>query len=44
VANRPGGAGAAREVIERILRVQGRWQNVVDAYLSEPSEVGSTPK
>jgi len=44
VVNRPGGAGAAREVIERILRVQGLWQNVVDAYLNEPSEVGSTTK
>jgi 3-deoxy-D-manno-octulosonate 8-phosphate phosphatase (KDO 8-P phosphatase) len=37
----PGGAGAARELVERILRVQGKWQAVVDAYVNEPSEVGS---
>ena len=38
----PGGAGAARELIERILKVQGLWQDVVDGYLNEPDEVGST--
>ena len=32
-----GGAGAARELVERILRVQGLWQGVVDGYLHEPS-------
>ena len=35
----PAGAGAARELIERILRVQGHWQAIVDGYLNEP---GST--
>jgi len=42
VVSSPGGAGAARELIERILKVQGLWQNVVDGYLNEPDEVGST--
>ena len=36
-----GGAGAARELVERVLRAQGRWQQVVDAYLHEPHETGS---
>ena len=39
-----GGAGAARELIERILRVQGLWQNVVDGYLNEPNEAGATQR
>lgn len=34
-----GGAGAARELIERILRIQGLWEGVVDSYLNEPSEL-----
>lgn len=34
----PGGSGAAREVIERILRVQGKWDAIVDAYLNEPAD------
>ena len=42
VVSSPGGAGAARELIERILKVQGLWQNVVDGYLNEPDEVSST--
>src|SRR5215212_72122 len=37
-----GGAGAARELVERILRVQGLWGGVVDAYLHEPNEAGAT--
>jgi 3-deoxy-D-manno-octulosonate 8-phosphate phosphatase (KDO 8-P phosphatase) len=40
----PGGGGAARELIERLLRVQGRWDGVVASYLDEPSEVGSAPR
>ena len=36
-----GGAGAARELVERILRVQGHWEGVIDSYLHEPSDVGS---
>ena len=36
-----GGAGAARELVERILRVQGHWEGVIDSYLNEPSAVGS---
>jgi 3-deoxy-D-manno-octulosonate 8-phosphate phosphatase (KDO 8-P phosphatase) len=34
------GAGAARELVERVLRVQGLWQGVIDSYLNEPSDVG----
>ena len=30
-----GGDGAVRELIELILRAQGRWAMVVDAYLAE---------
>jgi 3-deoxy-D-manno-octulosonate 8-phosphate phosphatase (KDO 8-P phosphatase) len=35
------GAGAARELVERILKVQGHWEGIVESYLNEPSEVGS---
>ena len=41
VTTAAGGAGAAREMVERILRVQGLWQGVVDSYLNEPSEAGA---
>lgn len=33
VATRPGGRGAVREVCELILRVQGRWDEVMARYL-----------
>ncbi len=36
-----GGAGAARELVERILRVQGLWESVVESYLHEPSDAGT---
>jgi 3-deoxy-D-manno-octulosonate 8-phosphate phosphatase (KDO 8-P phosphatase) len=36
-----GGAGAARELIERILRVQGHWNAVIESYANEPREIGS---
>ena len=29
--------GRRPRIVERILRVQGLWQNVVDAYLNEPN-------
>ena len=32
VTHCPGGRGAVREVIELILRVQGRWQSIVASY------------
>lgn len=41
VTGNAGGAGAARELVERILRVQGHWQDVVDAYLHEPADAGA---
>ncbi len=34
VAQLPGGAGAVREAIERILRSQRRWDDVVQSYLT----------
>jgi 3-deoxy-D-manno-octulosonate 8-phosphate phosphatase (KDO 8-P phosphatase) len=36
-----GGAGAARELAERVLKVLGHGPSFVDSYLNEPSEVGS---
>lgn len=33
VAERPGGHGAARELVEFIMRAQGRWDDVVRAFL-----------
>jgi 3-deoxy-D-manno-octulosonate 8-phosphate phosphatase (KDO 8-P phosphatase) len=44
VTQAPGGAGAAREVVERILRLQGKWEGVIDSYLHEPSDVGSASR
>jgi 3-deoxy-D-manno-octulosonate 8-phosphate phosphatase (KDO 8-P phosphatase) len=36
VSSRNGGDGAARELIELILRVQARWDEVVASYLTPP--------
>lgn len=33
VTNAPGGYGAIREVVELILKAQGRWQDLVNHYL-----------
>ena len=44
VTTQAGGGGAARELVERILRVQGLWDGVVDAYLHEPDEAGATSR
>ena len=44
VSSRNGGAGAARELVERILRVQNLWQGVVDSYLNEPADTGSVAR
>jgi len=41
VTGAAGGAGAARELVERILRVQGLWDSVIDSYVNEPSDIGS---
>lgn len=35
VTQRPGGAGAVREVIELILKSQNRWQSVIQPYYEE---------
>ena len=37
VSRWPGGGGAARELVEVILRAQHRWDDVVTAYLREES-------
>ncbi len=44
VTERAGGAGAARELVERVLKVQGHWDDVIDAYLNEPAELGPTAR
>ena len=36
VASLPGGAGAAREFIELLLRAQGRWSHLVASFTVEP--------
>ena len=41
VSQRPGGRGAARELVELILRAQNRWTGVVQAYLEEPATPGT---
>ena len=33
VASAPGGRGAVREIIETILKAQGRWNELVDGYV-----------
>jgi 3-deoxy-D-manno-octulosonate 8-phosphate phosphatase (KDO 8-P phosphatase) len=37
VARTAGGAGAARELLELILRAQGRWDGIVDSFSPEAS-------
>ena len=39
VTESAGGHGAARELIERILRAQNRWDEVVNTYLNEPGSI-----
>lgn len=34
----PGGRGAVREMIEIILRAQGRWEGIVESYLNEETQ------
>ena len=34
ISSRPGGGGAVRELVEFILKAQGRWEAVLDEYLS----------
>jgi 3-deoxy-D-manno-octulosonate 8-phosphate phosphatase (KDO 8-P phosphatase) len=38
VSEARGGDGAARELIELILRAQGKWEGLVNAYLAEAEE------
>jgi 3-deoxy-D-manno-octulosonate 8-phosphate phosphatase (KDO 8-P phosphatase) len=39
-----GGRGAARELIEMILRSQDRWDAVVAAYVNEASSIAAAPE
>jgi 3-deoxy-D-manno-octulosonate 8-phosphate phosphatase (KDO 8-P phosphatase) len=36
IAKANGGAGSARELIELILRAQGRWESLLSSYLTTP--------
>lgn len=36
IASHPGGAGAARELLEVILKVQGRWEALLASFTTEP--------
>lgn len=38
VTSVPGGQGAVREVIELILKAQGRWQEILEHYEVEPQQ------
>jgi 3-deoxy-D-manno-octulosonate 8-phosphate phosphatase (KDO 8-P phosphatase) len=38
VSQHRGGDGAARELIELILRAQGRWDSIVESYVSEAQD------
>jgi len=38
VTNRPGGRGAVREVLERILKAQDRWDELIRKYTGETEE------
>ena len=40
VAPSAGGAGAARELLELVLRTQGRWDAIVQSFLPMTSEAG----
>jgi 3-deoxy-D-manno-octulosonate 8-phosphate phosphatase (KDO 8-P phosphatase) len=44
VTRAPGGHGAVRECVELILRAQGRWQSVVDAFVREHGGLPQVPR
>jgi 3-deoxy-D-manno-octulosonate 8-phosphate phosphatase KdsC-like HAD superfamily phosphatase len=39
VSQAKGGAGAARELIELILRAQDRWDSIVATYMAEVQDL-----
>ena len=41
VSRSPAGTGAARELLEVILRAQGLWDKVIAGYLNEPGRPGA---
>ena len=43
VSQAPGGAGAARDLIEAVLRAQGKWDAIVATYEREPGRSDRQP-
>ena len=43
VSRAPGGRGAVRELIEVVLRAQGRWEALLASYTGDRSGAGVTP-
>jgi 3-deoxy-D-manno-octulosonate 8-phosphate phosphatase (KDO 8-P phosphatase) len=41
VSQAKGGSGAARELIELILRAQGRWDSIIATYMAEVQDQGA---
>lgn len=37
ITDRPGGYGAVREVVEKVLQAQGQWKNVIESYRLNPN-------
>ena len=44
VSRAPGGGGAVRELIEVVLRAQGRWETLVASYAGNQSAVPAKPE
>lgn len=44
VTDNPGGQGAVREVIEAVLKAQGRWEEAISAYLQKLSRHRPPPR
>lgn len=40
ITQKAGGQGAVREALEAILKAQGKWEGLVEAYLRKPEEGG----
>ncbi|MGH9466535.1 MAG: KdsC family phosphatase [Terriglobales bacterium] len=43
IAPHPGGAGAARDIVEFILQAQGKWDAAIAAYLAAPESDYAVP-
>jgi 3-deoxy-D-manno-octulosonate 8-phosphate phosphatase (KDO 8-P phosphatase) len=42
ISGAPGGRGAVRELIEVVLRAQGRWDTLVASYMNDRPHVAGT--